>query len=250
MKIPAFILENPEGIFEYPFDITEKYTDGNHQMRTGDFARMMEEITERHLSYYGVRQELQADGHKTWVILWSQMEIERKPEYGEKVILRMWPGKMKVGMYTRKYGLYTAEGEKLAGVGSMFAIMNLDTRTIGDSVPAVQKMPVCKLSDEPELPKMMMQFPENLSEQTARTVKKEELDKNGHLNNAHYLDWIDELAAMSGHHQVMKVWVRYDHELRENDIAVLNYKWEENQLYVSGESMGKTSFTAIMTYKD
>ena len=37
----------------------------------------------------------------SWVISWTDIELVRLPTKGEKVILRIWPGKNKVNLYSR-----------------------------------------------------------------------------------------------------------------------------------------------------
>ena len=66
----------------------------------------------------------------SWVISWTNIELERLPTKGEKVILRIWPGKNKVNLYSRIYAMYTEAGEPLMATSSLFLLMDQNTRTV------------------------------------------------------------------------------------------------------------------------
>jgi acyl-ACP thioesterase len=59
-----------------------------------------------------------------------------------------------------------------------------------------------------------------------RTVSFTDLDRNGHMNNTRYMDWIDDLLASSFHreHTTREFTVCYLSEAREGQ--TLNMTWE------------------------
>ena len=63
---------------------------------------------------------------------------------------------------------------------------------------------------------------------TNRTVRYTELDVNGHMNNARYLDWLDDLLTADFHqnHTPREFTVCYLSEAREGETIELN--WELN----------------------
>lgn len=184
MTFPQYTDVCPEGVFEKKLEMSALCG----PVQPGDLAREMEKITEEHLGTYGMsRGELKAEG-KIWVIGWTDIRVERMPRPGEPVILRIWPGKRKAVMHTRRYAFYAADGEPLACAASLFLLMDAETRGVAEPTETLQAVPVAVLPDEPKLPKMTMPFPETLSRQSVRTVAAEEIDLNGHLNNTHYHD--------------------------------------------------------------
>ena len=242
MTFPQYTDVCPEGVFEKKFKMSALCG----KVRPGDLAREMEKITEEHLGVYGMsRGELKAE-NKIWVIGWTAIHINRLPEQGEQVILRIWPGKMKAVMHTRRYAFYSFDGEPLACAASLFLLMDSETRGVAEPTEKLQAVPVVVIPDEPKLPKMTVPFPEELSQQVVRTVAAEEIDLNGHLNNTHYLDWACALAEPDRAPQF--VWVQYAKELMEGQNVVLNYEKQDDSLYLTGLAEGEESFKLLMSY--
>ena len=235
MSFPEYTVACPAGAYQKKFPMTGL----SGQVRPGDLAREMEKITEEHLGILGLsRDSLRAEG-KIWVIAWTQIHISRLPEPGERVILRIWPGKMKAMMQVRKYAFYTADGEALACAASIFVMMDAITRSFAAPSEILKHLPVVELPGEPDLPPMRLEFPADLSQSLSRTVAAEEIDLNGHLNNTHYLDWADPL--LEGR-MPASIWVQYVKELMEGQEVALQYEMQESALYARGVSAAKDSF--------
>lgn len=241
MNFPEYTEACPAGAYQKKFPMSGL----SGQVRPGDLAREMEKITEEHLSILGMnRDSLKAEG-KIWVIAWTQIHISRLPELGEKVILRVWPGKMKAMMQVRKYALYTVDGDPLACAASIFVMMDANTRSFAAPSEILKYLPVVEIPGEPDLPPMRLEFPAELSKTLPRTVAAEEIDLNGHLNNTHYLDWADPL--LEGRMPV-SIWVQYVKELMEGQEVALQYEMQETALYVRGVSAAKDSFLLAETF--
>lgn len=240
----------PEGVYEAGFEVTEKMTAGNEQMQPGDFARELEKITEAHLRSFGMNRESLLEEKKIWVISWNDIRISRLPKVGEAVILRVWAGKKRAGMFSRFYGCYSAQGEALAGASSFFTLIDAETRTIAAPTEKIEQIPVISPSNEGKLPKMIQAFPENFIQQTERVVSPDEIDKNGHLNNTHYIDWAEDVAkdACGEDRMPTSVWIRYEKELLVNETVTLKYTMEKGKLYLQGYRGEELSFSVILSY--
>ena len=240
----------PEGVYEIRFEVTEEMTAGNERMRPGDFAREMEKITEAHLRSFGMNRESLLAENKIWVISWNDIRISRLPEVGESVILRVWAGKKRAGMFSRFYACYSARGEALAGASSFFTLINAETRTIAAPTEKIEQIPVVSLANEGKLPKMIQAFPEIFAHQTERAVASDEIDKNGHLNNTHYIDWAEDVAedTCGENRMPTSIWIRYEKELLVNETVTLKYTMEKDKLYLQGYRGNELSFSVIFSY--
>lgn len=241
----------PEGVYEAEFKVTNGMTAGNEQMQPGDFARELEKITEAHLRSFGMNRESLLEEKKIWVISWNDIRISRLPKVGETVILRVWAGKKRAGMFSRFYGCYSAQGEALAGASSFFTLIDAETRTIAAPTEKIEQIPVVSLANEGKLPKMIQVFPENFAQQTERVVAPDEIDKNGHLNNTHYIDWAEDVAKDACGEECMptSVWIRYEKELLVNEKVTLKYTMEKDKLYLQGFRGEELSFSVILSYE-
>lgn len=241
----------PEGVYEAEFKVTKEMTAGNEQMQPGDFARELEKITEAHLRSFGMNRESLLEEKKIWVISWNDIRISRLPKVGETVILRVWAGKKRAGMFSRFYGCYSAQGEALAGASSFFTLIDAETRTIAAPTEKIEQIPVVSLANEGKLPKMIQVFPENFAQQTERVVAPDEIDKNGHLNNTHYIDWAEDVVkdACGEERMPTSVWIRYEKELLVNETVTLKYTMEKDKLYLQGFRGEELSFSVILSYE-
>lgn len=246
MVFPQYTTNCPEGVYEKRIQMTSQ----TGYIRPGDLARQMEKITEEHLCTFGMgREKLRAEG-KIWVIAWSAIHIQRLPKQGEALVLRLWPGKIKTMMYPRKYAFYTYEGECLICASSLFVLMDTETRGFASPSAREKNIPAVVLPGEPEPPRLNMHFPIQLPRTVTRIVQPREIDKNGHLNNTHYLDWADELCgAECGQQQTPGfIWIQYIKELLEGQAAVLQYDKREDSLYIRGYVGEKQICSIVMDF--
>jgi len=250
MAFPEYLTPCPEGVMEQVFEVKKEQTDICGRMRVSDLARQMEKITQAHLSAFGIDYiSLKKEG-KAWVISWSAININDLPKEGDKVILRMWPGKNKSVMYTRRYTFYSENKKPLVSAASLFIMMDLNTRNVAVPSEKVKKVPVISIPDEADLPKMREIMPENFSKQVSRTVQSSEIDKNGHMNNTCYLDWADEIRKNEKCMDRIPdyVWIQYSKELQEGQETVLQYELDDEGFSLSGSSEQDESFVLKMTF--
>ncbi len=242
---PQYTENCPDGVFEMHFTVQKEQTDDMGRICPGDLARQMQRLTEAHFDHYldSSMQELTASG-LSWVIAWSENQIKRLPMEGEEICMRVWAGKPKSVMHVRKYAFYTKQGEALVTTASLFLLMDQKTRKAAASPEFFRKIPVTVLPEEPAVPKMTVKFPADYANSKNRMVKPEEIDYNGHLNNACYFDWTMDLPDESyrATHMPRYIWIEYTKELREGQSAQMKYDMCCNIMYVQGESEGTSSF--------
>lgn len=251
MDLPVFTEKCPQGAYELQFEITKDMTDAAGRIHVGDLARKMQTALEKHFDIVSglTGEQLRAQG-KTLVISWTQMVNYRLPKEGEKVILRTWPGKDKMMMFSGKFSMYSAAGEPLMSTTSLFLLMDLDTRKMTDRPAMMNHLEPVRVEGELAYPKMTMPFPEEFRNGSKRLITPEEIDYNGHLNNTRYLDWAESLVDEDyfTRHVPRKVWVQYIREMKEGQTARLQYDWMNNMLMVKGILEGEDTFLLTMEF--
>lgn len=238
MEYPQYIVPCPEGVMEHQFEVKKDQTDSYGRMRSSDLARQMEKITEKHLASFGLDYNSLREEGKAWVISWTSIDIRALPREGEKVILRMWPGKNKAVMYKREYCFYSENGEPLVSASSLFLLMDLNTRSVAAPTEKTKQIPVITIPGEAKPPKMHEELAELLPKQIMRKVLPAEIDKNGHMNNTCYLDWADDIRKLESCEEKIptRIWVQYSREMQEGQAAELHYDVSDEQLCLIGSS--------------
>lgn len=248
---PEFTKECPEGVFEIITEVKEEQADANGVMHPADLVREMQVMVEKHLDRYsGTTVKALQEAALSWIIVWNEITIVRLPKAGEQICMRVWASKKRTVMHSRKCAFYTIDGEPLVTTAALFILMDQKTRKMAQDPEELEKQIIVKIPGEQKLPKMMMEFPETFSNVVERTVQPEEIDKYGHMNNAHYLDWTEDLrneTELKGH-SLQKIWIEYTKELREGQTAELKYAIEDNTLYLVGSCENEQKFLLKADY--
>jgi medium-chain acyl-[acyl-carrier-protein] hydrolase len=85
----------------------------------------------------------------------------------------------------------------------------------------------------------------------SRTVGYSLLDRNGHMNNTRYMEWVYDLLDSDFHraHPVREFTVCYMNEAREGDDIALHYELTDGPvLTVDATREGERIFSAQMLY--
>ena len=250
MTVPDYTPLCPAGVTELTLTVTAEQTDGSGRMRLDALAHAMELATREQFQSHGWTKQTFDNQNLVWVIAWTSIQIMRLPRENEPIRLRVWAGRKKLSMHVRKYAVYTASGEPLASTASLFLLMDKEKRTLAPQT-AAPDFPEVTLPGEAEIPTMRLPFPENPANHRTRTVSAGEIDSNGHMNNACYLAWADELCgpAYRANHAPRSVWVQYTKELKEGQTAALEFGMERDRLLVRAASDGAEAFLAAIQYR-
>ncbi len=239
-----------EQIFEKKYEITEVLTDGFERLHPAALLYLVQETAGAHCHHLGVEDEKLGD--LFWAVLRYRVEVDRLPRLGETVTLRTWPMPTTRVAFPRSTVAYDEKGRELFRAISIWVIMDRNTR--GMILPAKSGIMVPGVEFGNELPAPRALAPQGLSSGQTRQVQFLDLDKNGHMNNTRYLDWVADLlpSKFYGAHTPKKVVVCYNQEAREGQEIAL--KWElsaQGELTVDGhrtEESGERIFSAQVAF--
>ena len=208
---------------EKSFLIPTFATDRFNRLKCSYLLSLAQEIAGEHSAL------LKADFEHTrlyWVITRQQVQITRLPTAGETITLETWPMPTTRVAYPRSTIAYDAQGQELFRLISLWVLMNPESRAM--VLPGKSGVTVDGLLRGSELAVPGSLVPSAWKNSTTRTVCYTELDRNGHMNNARYLDWMDDLltAAFHSSHSPREFTVCYLSEAREGE--TLQLQWELN----------------------
>ena len=182
-----------------------------------------------------------------WVLTSEHMVVTAMPAPGQTVKVSTWPGDTKFALFPRYFLLEDLEGNELIGAGSLWSIMDLKARKIlypeqsGVSVTGIvtgRETPLAKtvrsVKSEPVLD---------------MTVTAADIDVNGHMNNAVYLDWLEQVLGgdfFAAGGAVKELTITYKKELLLGDTARIRIARDESALTMQGLHEDKTAFSVAV----
>lgn len=127
----------------------------------------------------------------TWVLVRQQLRIRRLPAAGERLRVRTWPSSC-VRLGWRGYEIFDAAGRLLLEGVSGWAVMELRSRSLC-SLPhdLLRAYPADVHPVESIAARAPARVPAVERESPLR-VRHDDVDINGHVNNACYLSWLAE----------------------------------------------------------
>jgi medium-chain acyl-[acyl-carrier-protein] hydrolase len=129
--------------------------------------------------------------------------------------------------YPRSVIAYDAQGNECFRAISLWVLMDLDKRSM--ILPGKSGISVVGTLRGLELDTPNGLVAKDLRCHQSRTVCFTDLDRNGHMNNTKYLDWISDLLPSQFHenHQPREMTVCYFTESREGQTLQLSWDFPE-----------------------
>lgn len=170
-----------------------------------------------------------------WAVTRQHIQITRLPRVYETITVETWPGKTSRVAYPRSTIAYDAAGNELFRSISLWVLMDLKSRAL--VLPGKSGITLDGLERGGELPTPTSIGPAELKAVGVRQVKFSELDRNGHMNNSFYMDWVQDLLPSGFHreHPLTDFTVCYMSEAREGDRIQIHYELaDDGSLQVNG----------------
>ncbi|HJE46136.1 acyl-[acyl-carrier-protein] thioesterase [Levilactobacillus namurensis] len=152
-----------------------------------------------------------------WVVTQYHLQITQLPKLGDQVTLKTKATAYNRYFAYREYWLMDAQGETLAYAEGIWVTMSYATRKIA-TIPTELMAPY--ESDQtnrlPRLPRPERLDPAATTVVKPYTVRYFDIDNNGHVNNAHYFDWLlDTLPAeFLRTHRPTDIRIRFENEVK------------------------------------
>ncbi len=150
-----------------------------------------------------------------WVLLWQRLDIVRRPAAGEQLRIVTMPGKGRLGLYPRRFELWSGD-ERIGAARSVWAIINAETRNMA----ALSDAPLSGETERQSLRMDSIPAPDG-GESFRFAPAAEYIDRNGHMNNAAYLAALAEyLPENSG----FGLSILYHREIMPGDEVTVHWQ--------------------------
>lgn len=224
-----------DAVFQLKHTLTGNQVDCRGRCKLSVLLSLAQEAAAGHCRLLQLDWDTLAKHRLFWAVIRTRAQITRLPGLGETITVQTWPMPTTRTAYPRAVSFSDREGNELARIISLWVLMDTDTRAMvlpGKSGIAVTGQ---LLGSELAAPGSLV--PGAGENSLLRRVHSTDLDQNGHVNNARYLDWVEALLPGPFHqdHPVREFTVCYLSEARENQEIRLDYSLSDaSSLQVDG----------------
>ena len=213
--------------YRHCYRIEDNEVDCHGNLKPSMILFYAQDIAGRHCLDLQLDYDTMAAKRLFWAVIRHRVQVSRMPQRGETVTVETWPMPTTRVAYPRATVAYDEKGAELFRIISLWVLMDLDTRAM--ILPGKSGVEVEGLICGGELAAPGSLMPKALENQEHRTVRFSDLDRNGHMNNCRYLEWITDLLPSDFHlqHRLVELTVCYVSEAREGQTLELN--WQQNE---------------------
>ena len=219
-------------IFVKEYEITDAAVDCFGFLKPSMLLYFCQEIAGDHCHILGADFDTLARKNMIWAIIRQKVQVTRLPRSGEKIRIETWPMPTTKVCYPRSTVAYDKAGNELFRSISMWVLMDMTSRTM--ILPGKSGIDVQGLLTGTELSTPGTLAPRQMENLRKRQVCYTDLDRNGHMNNTKYLEWISDLLPSSFHKdkKVREFTVCYHAEGREGDTLHMGWQLRDDVLQV------------------
>ena len=211
-----------EPIYSEEFKISDLYIDCFGRLLPSKILYMMQEVAGNHFAQMAMDYDSLSQRGLFWAITRNKVQITRLPMRGETIRLETWPMPTTRVAYPRSIVAYDEDGNEVFRSITLWVLMDANNRSM--VLPAKSGIDVTGTLRGNELASPLGLPVKALANRRKRYVNFTDLDRNAHMNNTRYLDWVYDLLGADFHK---------DHTLREFTLCYLNEAREGQQLELS-----------------
>ena len=213
-----------EPFYSQTYEVTDIAVNRFGRMKTSMILFLAQEVAGKHCNVLSVDYDTLAARQMFWAVTRHRVQITRLPVRGETIRIETWPMPTTRVAYPRSMVAYDEQGRECFRSISLWVLMDLRKRSM--ILPGKSGIEVAGTLRGMELDSPAGLVAKTLQNHHSRQVCFTDLDRNGHMNNTKYLDWIDDLLPSSFHEQ---------HSPREFTVCYLSESREGQTLDMGGD---------------
>lgn len=213
-----------EPLYRTQFTVHSTDCDPCNRMKPSTILSIMQEVAGAHCAGTHLDWGALAERGYFFAITRQHIQITRLPRHRETITVETWPAPATRVAFPRNTICYDAQGNELFRAMSLWVLMDMNTRAM--VVPGKSGIVIPSLVRGGELAVPGSLAPKMFSASMDRQVRYSELDRNGHMNNCRYMDWVMDLLPSNFHRErpVCDFTICYLTEAWEGENVELHYE--------------------------
>lgn len=216
-----------EPIYQQKFHINDAAVDCFGRLKPSMLLFYVQEVAGIHATSLGAGYDALMAKNLFWAILRTRVQISRLPRSGETIRVETWPMPTSGVAYPRSVVAYDENGCEVFRAISLWCLMDKNSRSM--VLPGKSGVMVDGTLRGNELAVPGSLAVKGLDQECKRKVLYSDLDRNGHMNNTRYMEWINDLLPSAFHqgHTPREVTIFYHSEAREAEVLDIHYEMKE-----------------------
>ncbi len=213
-----------EPVFRQDYTVGDNEVDCFGDLKPSMILFYAQDVAGRHCLQLGTDYDSMSARGLFWAVIRHRVQVTRMPRRGETVTVETWPMPTTRVAYPRATVAYDAQGREVFRIISLWVIMDLESRAM--ILPGKSGVEVLGTTRGGELAAPGSLGPRVLENREQRQVRYSDLDRNGHMNNCRYLEWVTDLlpSRFHGSHRISEFTVCYLSEAREGEVLTLEHQ--------------------------
>lgn len=181
---------------------------------------------------------------RTWFAISWYIEISRYPKMFEDVVVKTWPYEFSSSMGFRNVIIEDNNGQVIVAADSIWTLVDLDTgRPIriteedSEGYDLEEKYPITN-------PGRKIKLPKEFELLDTVSVKKSDIDYNGHMSNGKYIQLADEYIPVESHPG--KIRVEYKRQSRLGELLEVYKATEDGKTIIKIQGKEDSSVKAVV----
>lgn len=223
--------------------------DSNSRMTVEGILNAMQDCVNINSESIGRGIDYMMEQRRTWFAISWNIEIRRFPKMFEDVVVKTWPYDFTTTMGMRNVIITDSQGQDIICADSMWTLMDMNTgrptkinEEDSRGYDLEEKYPMESLGRKIKLPK-------ELEIIDTIAVRKSDIDYNGHMSNAKYIQIANEYMPFDTNIERIRVEYKSQSKYKEN-ILIKNAVEENRHIIVMvGEEAGDIKAVVEFTVK-
>ena len=222
--------------------------DQNGELKNESILKILESIAGYHSDAIGYGYLNLSDKKIGWILLDWRIEVIKRPKYPEELTITTWGRKM-IKCYTyRDFEIRNESGELCIKASSKWTLFDLATGKLAKlTEEIVDSFNPEEISVfEEDFSKLKQ--PDKIDSKIDYTIRKSEIDSNGHLHNTCYLNLAYEVMPeeLFFEDSLNNMRISYKKEIKYGETVECRYSYEEDKHIVTIVSKDGENVHAIL----
>lgn len=219
-----------EMVYSQCYEIRDNMVDCFGNLRPAQILFIAQDMGTKHCKELSLSYEALAGRGLFWAVTRHRVLITRMPRSGETIRVETWAMPTTRVAYPRSVVAYDGEGRECFRSITLWVLMTLDTRVMIQ--PGKTDIQVAGTLRGLELSSPKGLVPRDMVNSSFRRVAYCDIDRNGHMNNTRYMEWVEDLFPSRFHreHTLKEFTVCYLSECREGQTLDMHYELLEDSV--------------------